>query len=408
MSSALPPIAAAPQKLAAGTQASPESGKNNDFTQVLSGVQQSDTNAASTADNLSGLQGEVAGQALPEQGSVLPLEGKLLPQNLLADSETGLENLADLPLDGESPELAPEPSPAYTSDQDLPGLLANELVKPVNPPLASGLQAQPAAGALPAPATNRVTTDPALQAIQTARLQQGTEGAAINLGDTAMQSDGEPGKKDAFFQAMQEMRITSLSQAVSDSSNQTLPVNRETITGLMNTATLPAAVSPEAAKPSAIPTLNLHQPLNRPEWRDEMASRVSWLVKNDQSSAQLRINPAHLGPMEISIKISQDQASVSFVSQHIQVREAVEQAVPRLREMLEQQGLNLTDVDISSGYSQAGQADSGAEDEAGVSESEQALNGSGPTDATDDEDSAQTLAGVLEMDHSNGILDEYV
>jgi len=401
MSSAMPPIAAVPQKPAAGAQASPEPGKNNDFTQVLSGYQQNGNKAASATEKSSVEQAE---QASTEPGSELPQDGKLLPQNLLAASEAGLENLS-AELQELTPELAPGPGQAYTSDQDPLGLLTSEMVKqPVNP-LTSGQLAQPAATAMLAPATNRVASDTALQAIQTASLQQGDDGTTIKLGDAAMQSDAEPGKKDTFLQAMQEMRLTSLPQAASDTSNQALSANREAITGLMGTATSPAVVSADAAKPAAIPTLNLHQPLNRPEWRDEMASRVSWLIKNDQSAAQLRINPAHLGPMEISIKMSQDQASISFVSQQVQVRDAVEQAIPRLREMLEQQGLNLTDVDISSGYSTAGQQDSGSEDETGVGDSEQAGNGSTETDG---EESAHTLAGVLEMDMSNGILDEYV
>ncbi|HED16759.1 MAG TPA: hypothetical protein ENI64_08120 [Gammaproteobacteria bacterium] len=393
MSSVTPPIAVAPQTLSAGTKASPESGKNNDFTQVLSGVQQKDTNAAGVSENSSGQKGELAGQAFPEQGSVLPLEGKLLPQNLLAAAE----NLTDLPLAGELQELVSGLTP--TSDQVSPGLLAGELLKPVNP--------LPAGAILASTTTNRTGSDPVLQTIQTAGLQQGDGTSMIELGDTAMQSDAEPGKKDGFLQAVQEMRLTSLPQALGDTSNQLLSANRDAVASLVNTTTTTAVV-PDTARAATMPTLSLDAQLNRPEWRDEMASRVSWLVRNDQSAAQLRINPAHLGPMEISIKMSQDQASVSFISQHIPVREAVELAIPRLREMLEQQGLNLADVDISSGYSPAGQPDSDSADDTGVSDSEKALNGSDSSDTNGGEDIIHTLAGELEMGQVNRLLDEYV
>ncbi len=412
MSSAMPPIAAVPQKLAAGAQASPESGNNNDFTQLLSGYQENDKQAGSSAEISSAVE---AAQALTGQGSALPSEGKLLPQNILAASGEGVEVTIDelqsgtLQEDQSLQEARIGTGQLYSSDQDPLGLLINDLTKPLpgSTPLVSGLPGQPLTSSPLAPATvGRVTADSPIQTVQTTSLKD-PDAAMIDLGDAAMQSGGEQGRKDNFLQNMQEMRLTSLPQ-LGDTSNQVLSANREAVTSIMNATTTTAAAVPEAARPATMPTLSLDGQLNRPEWRDEMASRVSWLVRNDQSAARLRINPAHLGPMEISIKMSQDQASVSFVSQHIQVREAVELAIPRLREMLEQQGLNLADVDISSGYSPAGQPGSDAADEAGVSDSDRALSGSDESETSTDKDIMHALAGELEMDHSNGILDEYV
>jgi flagellar hook-length control protein FliK len=65
----------------------------------------------------------------------------------------------------------------------------------------------------------------------------------------------------------------------------------------------------------------------------------------------------NLGPIEIRVTLQNDQASVSFNAQHPFTREALEAAVPRLREMLGESNLDLVSVDVKdqgSGESKAG------------------------------------------------------
>lgn len=100
--------------------------------------------------------------------------------------------------------------------------------------------------------------------------------------------------------------------------------------------------------------------LQNPQWSQQMTDQVSFMLKGGFQQAEIKLNPAHLGPMEIKLSIIDDQASVSFVAQHAPVRDALDAAIPRLREMLEQQGLNLADVDVST-QSQQQQAGEGSE-----------------------------------------------
>ena len=90
-------------------------------------------------------------------------------------------------------------------------------------------------------------------------------------------------------------------------------------------------------------------PLNSSQWSEELGQRVRWLVGQNIGSAQIRLNPAELGPVELRVNVSGDQVSVAFNSQFGVVREALEAALPKLREMLESQGLNLADADINQG-----------------------------------------------------------
>lgn len=83
------------------------------------------------------------------------------------------------------------------------------------------------------------------------------------------------------------------------------------------------------------------------EWGEEMGQKIVWMVKNDMQSAELRVNPPHLGPIEIRIAINNDQTSITLSSQHAPVRESLEAGAPRLKELFTEAGLNLANVDIS-------------------------------------------------------------
>ena len=69
--------------------------------------------------------------------------------------------------------------------------------------------------------------------------------------------------------------------------------------------------------------------------------KIVWLTANDQKFAQLTLNPPQMGPIEISLNINKDTASAYFISPNAEVREAIETALPRLREMLAGVGIEL-------------------------------------------------------------------
>jgi hypothetical protein len=103
------------------------------------------------------------------------------------------------------------------------------------------------------------------------------------------------------------------------------------------------------------PSLPLAEPLHTPRWGEGFANRVSWMVKQDLQQAELRLNPPDLGPLEVRIAVANDEARITFTAQHALVRDAVEAALPRLREMLTANGLNLAQVDVGQQSSHGGQ-----------------------------------------------------
>lgn len=99
----------------------------------------------------------------------------------------------------------------------------------------------------------------------------------------------------------------------------------------------------------------------KPEGQQQLTEKVRWMVNSRNISAEIRLDPPDLGGMNIKVNLSGDSASVSFVVQSQQAREALDQATPRLREMLEEQGIELgqSSVEQESG-GRDGQAEQGS------------------------------------------------
>lgn len=90
----------------------------------------------------------------------------------------------------------------------------------------------------------------------------------------------------------------------------------------------------------------IQTPLGSREWAGELGQRLVMMVSSKLKSAEIHLNPKDLGPVEVRIRMHEDKAHVVFTSQVVQTREALEQAVPRLREMLDQNGVALGNVNV--------------------------------------------------------------
>ena len=110
----------------------------------------------------------------------------------------------------------------------------------------------------------------------------------------------------------------------------------------------PAASNAAAATGvAALPSVSVNHSLHQPGWDQAFGEKIQWMVSQQVQGAQIRLNPAQLGPMEVNIQLRNDQATIQFNSAHVVVRDALEAAIPRLREMMESSGVELVDVDVS-------------------------------------------------------------
>ncbi|WAJ69315.1 flagellar hook-length control protein FliK [Catenovulum adriaticum] len=99
--------------------------------------------------------------------------------------------------------------------------------------------------------------------------------------------------------------------------------------------------------------------LNKNDSANALNDSVKYMMNSRIQSAEIRIDPPELGSMQIKISMNGDQASVSMVVQNQQAKDILDQSVPKLKEMLEQQGIQLGESNVSEhqskGEQQAGQ-----------------------------------------------------
>ncbi len=113
---------------------------------------------------------------------------------------------------------------------------------------------------------------------------------------------------------------------------------------------LAAGLSPPAAagpSPSDRPAFLLPTPPGSPQFAEQLGERIVWMAGQKLDRAQIRLNPAHLGPISVDLTVGDDGASVTFTAHHAATRDALEQALPRLRELFGESGLQLAGADVS-------------------------------------------------------------
>lgn len=174
------------------------------------------------------------------------------------------------------------------------------------------------------------------------------------------------------------------------------PFSESLLTASMSvTRTAPPTGLPQGLAPAAalVPTAAL--PLDQAGWDRVLGQRLSWMIESGNHSVDIALDPPELGPLQVRISTQNDQAQVHFVSSQAAVRDALEQALPRLRDMLEAQGLQLAHADVSDQSPQS-HTEPGSRAETSPGE------GGGP-------ETAETLEGQSPLrGPSRGLVDDYV
>lgn len=88
--------------------------------------------------------------------------------------------------------------------------------------------------------------------------------------------------------------------------------------------------------------------VGHPGMSEAVVDKVMWLSSQNLKSAEIQLDPAELGRLEVRIELNKDQAAqVTFVSANANVRDQLEGQAHRLRELFAQQGMNQLDVNVS-------------------------------------------------------------
>ncbi|MBB1332968.1 MULTISPECIES: flagellar hook-length control protein FliK [unclassified Pseudoalteromonas] len=134
------------------------------------------------------------------------------------------------------------------------------------------------------------------------------------------------GSEQSYQQALADMQVMHAQQA--SPTSQTRQINID---------------------PTALQALNIM----KSDAAKLLQERVSALLSINNKEAEIRLDPPEMGSMQIRIRSDAEQAHINFVVQNQQAKEALEQSMPRLREMLAQQGIELGESSIQQGNSQS-------------------------------------------------------
>lgn len=186
--------------------------------------------------------------------------------------------------------------------------------------------------------------------------------AATSGGNAATSSSASSGQAFASAMAAMGMKSTDIDVATGDStelpvlelSTEGLEALKESSAGtapeqfVSKLSALSQAIGQQASQVARTPLVP-GQPvaMQQAGWSEGVVDKVMWMSSQNLKSAEIQLDPAELGRLDVRISLNQDQTQISFASAHPGVREALESQVHRLREMFNQQGMDLADVNVS-------------------------------------------------------------
>ncbi|WP_369938786.1 flagellar hook-length control protein FliK [Xanthomonas medicagonis] len=223
---------------------------------------------------------------------------------------------------------------------------------------AAGAAAKGIAGLLGGDALASASTDPAATATTAATPSATGASAAVAAGGfggllaqvagaTAQAAGaGDAAAPVAALAALATAADKSSDGGSADAGSGTDPINLLAPAGIHAPARAMDTAAPFTGSPT--PTPNLHGDA----FDEEMGARVSWLADQKIGHAHIKLNPAELGPVEVRLHMSGDQVNASFSSNQADVRQALENSLPRLRDMLGQHGFQLGQADVGQQHQQ--------------------------------------------------------
>ncbi|MCW8908117.1 MAG: flagellar hook-length control protein FliK [Sedimenticola sp.] len=274
---------------------------------------------------------------------------ELLPQEQLAQFDSLLESGNGLPFSADlaaTPELAGNPALVQWMMQLIEGGVAGQAVATASDPGRAAIS---------------------MADFRSMLLSQGSPGEGGNGSRPAPGSDNMKLDAQSAILLSQDEGVAELPQQIralllkGDAPGGLLP--SQSIPGSTPFSSLMAGVeamsSPRGMQVTPAP---LNMPMGERGWDNVLGNRIMWMVGKEMQQASLQIAPRHLGPIDIQVTVQNDLTNVTFTAQHAVTREAIEAAIPRLREMFMENNMQLVNVDVGQ---RDGAASNGSSDLAG-------------------------------------------
>ncbi|MBT7410701.1 MAG: hypothetical protein HN826_13445 [Methylococcales bacterium] len=177
----------------------------------------------------------------------------------------------------------------------------------------------------------------------------------FNKGGENLSGDDKSNKKDQLFNpvlfknTLQNGIEKSLDKTTTDSQtgfqsilSRSMPLMNQQPQSAMSTQLNQTASDRQNYQLDEVKT-----PVGKPGWDKDLGAKLVTMVNKQVQTAEIRLNPLNLGPVKININMENDQAVVMFNAQHAQTREALEAAMPKLKSMFENEGIELKESEVS-------------------------------------------------------------
>lgn len=219
---------------------------------------------------------------------------------------------------------------------------------------------------------------PMLMAQQMSGQEQAEQVAPLQVAEEGAEALGEVSSEEDFGELLEQL----------DTPKETRTAAAESAINRLNPMAQAVAQQPlQVQRPVALVPGQPVQ-VQQSGWSEAVVDRVMWMSSQNLKSAEIQLDPAELGRMEVRIDMHKDQAQVTFLSPHAGVRDALEGQMQRLRDMFTQQGMtmdvNVSDQSLARGWQ--GQGQGGDEGRGGRS-----IAGFG---AGDEEDAVQGMTEI--------------
>jgi flagellar hook-length control protein FliK len=291
------------------------------------------------------LESETAPQV--ESGTEIVITATTSSKNQIS-AEAAASSLKAMPSVATADESAVAEETPADSDSQLS--LFTEPKVSVQAQSAAALVTAPAAQTKAATTEPKVTTEEALKQIQTAATaMQGEQGSSSSSGESPQQ-----GSPEALLTGIEQQKsAVPLATETNSFSNQLKASLEKSASAI--TVSSRELVSEQSQK--QVDQLGQKLNLIQPEASNQLKEKMLMMVKDKVHTAEIRLDPSELGSMQIKISLQQDQMSVQFMVQQGNAKDLMEQQMPKLKELLQQQGIELSQGSVQ----QQNQSSSGQE-----------------------------------------------
>lgn len=179
---------------------------------------------------------------------------------------------------------------------------------------------------------------------------QGLGQQAQSSGQSSQQGSGQSAQQQPMFFAQQGSQASQEGKQLSLEQQMAVKTMNDAMTKLEGKELLGGAEIASFDRKSNLPIglQSINIPLKHPQWGQAFGQRIVFMSNNSLQQAQITLNPQSLGQIQVTLQLDKEQKMhISLTAQNGMTRESMENAMPRLREMMEQAGIQLGSVDIS-------------------------------------------------------------